>query len=104
MEKPVNLRDRIRRFFLGIAVFLIGLSILAFAVDLGLFRLRVLSHRDPYGSVIVSHYYAVSQKSGKTQFIFDPPAPETCVNSLFPHSDLQPCWYLKRHPEQRTDI
>ena len=103
-ERPLNLRDRIRRIFLGIVVFLVGIMILAFAADLGLFRLRVLAHRDPYGSVVVSHFYAVAQKNGKTQFIFDPPGPETCVNALFPHSGMQPCWYLKRHPEQRTDI
>ena len=102
--RPINLRDRIRRIFLGFVVFSLGIAILAFAVDLGLFRIRLLAHRDPYGSVVVSHYYAVAQKSGKTQFIFDPPAPETCVNSLFPHSGMQPCWYLKRHPEQRTNI
>jgi hypothetical protein len=103
-ERPLNLRDRIRRISLGFVVLLLGIAILVFAVDLGLFRLRMLAHRDPYGSVVVSHYYAVSQKSGKTQFIFDPPAPETCVNALFPHANMQPCWYLKRHPEQRTDI
>ena len=103
-DRPSALRDRIRRIFLGIVVFLVGILILAFVVDLGLFRLRVIAHRDPYGSVVVSHYYAVAQKSGKTQFIFDPPGPETCVNALFPHSGLQPCWYLKRYPEQRTDI
>ena len=89
---------------MAIVVLLVGIMILAFAVDLGFFRLRVTAHRDPYGSVVVSHYYAVAQKSGKTQFIFDPPGPETCVNALFPHSGMQPCWYLKRHPEQRTDI
>ena len=103
-ERPLTLKDRIRRIFLGIVVFLVGITLLAFVVDLGLFRLRVVAHRDPYGSVVVSHYYAVAQKSGKTQFIFDPPGPETCVNAVFPHSGLQPCWYLKRHPDQRTDI
>ena len=77
---------------------------LTFAVDFGLFRLRVASHHEPYGSVIVSHYYAVPQKNGKTQFIFDPPTPQTCVNALYPHAGMQPCWYLRRHPEQRTNI
>jgi hypothetical protein len=52
----------------------------------------------------VSHYYAVKQKNGKTQFIFDPPAAENCVHALFPHAGCDPCWYLTRHPEQRTDI
>ena len=99
-----NLRDRLRKIFLGTLLVVLGTAILGFAVDFGLFRLRVVSNRNPYGSVVVSHYYAVLQKSGKTQFIFDPPAPETCVNALFPHSGMQPCWYLSRHPEQRTNI
>jgi hypothetical protein len=75
-----------------------------FGADFGLFRVRVAANRDPYGSVVVRRTYAVLQKNGKTQFIFDPPAPENCVNALFPHSGMQPCWYLRRHPEQRTNI
>jgi hypothetical protein len=98
------LRERLRRILLGIPVLLLGTTVLTYGVDLGLFRLRVAMKRNPYGSVVVSHYYAVLQKNGKTQFIFDPPAPETCVNTLFPHSAMQPCWCLRRHPERRTDI
>jgi hypothetical protein len=26
------------------------------------------------------------------------------VNSLFPHAGHVPCWYLKRHTQQETDI
>jgi hypothetical protein len=26
------------------------------------------------------------------------------VHALFPHAGALPCWYLSRHPEQRTDI
>ena len=103
-QRPGNLRDRIRRFLLGLVLFFLGITVLAFAVDFVVFRLRVLTSRDPYGSVVVSHYYAVLQKNGKTQFIFDPPAAQNCVNALFPHSEMQPCWYLRRHPEQRTNI
>jgi hypothetical protein len=98
------LRERLRRIFLGIVLFVLGTSLLTYVVDFGLFRLRVATNRNPYGSVVVTRYYAVLQKSGKTQFIFDPPAPETCVNALLPHSGMQPCWYLKRNPEQRTNI
>jgi len=99
-----KLRERLRQVFLGLLLFVLGTSILAFGVDFGVFRLRVAANRNPYGSVVVSHYYAVLQKNGKTQFMFDPPAPETCVNALFPHSGMEPCWYLSRHPEQRTNI
>lgn len=103
-NRPLTLRDRIRRIFLGLLLGVLGSAALLFLVDFGLFRLRVALDRNPYGSVVVSHYYAVLQKNGKTEFIFDPPGPETCVNALFPHSGMQPCWYLTRHPEQRTNI
>lgn len=99
-----KLRELLRRIFLGVMLFILGTAILTFGIDFGLFRLRVSSNREPYGSVVVSHYYAVQQKNGKTQFIFDPPAPQTCVNTLYPHAGMQPCWYLRRHPEQRTNI
>lgn len=101
--KP-NLRERLRRLFLGVVAFILGAVILAFGVDFAVLRIRIATSRDPYGSVTVKHYYAVQQKNGKTQFIFEPPQDESCVNALFPHSGEMPCWYLSRHPEQRTDI
>jgi len=103
-QRVLNLRDKLRRIFLGLLLFVLGTAVLAFGVDFALFHLRVAANRNPYGSVVVSHYYAVLQKNGKTEFIFDPPAPETCVNALFPQSGMRPCWYLSRHPEQRTNI
>lgn len=99
-----QLRKLLGRIFLGVLLFLAGTAILSFGLDFGVLRLRVAANRNPYGSVVVSRYYAVQQKNGKTQLIFDPPAAETCVNALFPHGGMQPCWYLKRHPEQRTNI
>jgi hypothetical protein len=99
-----QLRERLRQVFVGLVLFVLGTAILTFGVDFGLFRLRLAANRNPYGSVVVSHYYAVQQKGGKTEFIFDPPAPQTCVNALYPHAGLEPCWYLRQHPEQRTNI
>lgn len=99
-----NLRDRLRRIFLTAVIVIVGIALLSFGVDFGIFRLRAATNRNAYGSVVVNHYYAVQQKNGKTQFIFDPPGPETCVNSLFPHEGMLPCWYLTRHTEQRTNI
>jgi hypothetical protein len=81
-----------------------GAAALTFLVDYGIFRFRAATNRGAFGSVTVRHYYAVLQKSGKTTFMFDPPQPWTCVNALFPHGGYLPCWYLARHPEQRTDI
>jgi len=99
-----NLRDRLRRIFVGTILAAAGVGLFAFGVDYVVFRLRVATDRSPYGSVVVKHYTAIQQKSGKTVFIFDPPQAQTCVNALFPHAESLPCWYLSRHPEQRTDI
>lgn len=90
--------------FLGAVLVLVGASALAYALDYAVFRIRAAINRNAYGSVTVNHYYAILQKNGKTQFIFDPPQAQTCVHALFPHEGWLPCWYLTRHPDQRTDI
>jgi hypothetical protein len=99
-----NLRTRLQRIALKSTLALVGAGLLAFTLDYAVFRIRVATSANPYGSVVVSHYTAVLQKNGKTTFTFDPPKPWTCVNALFPHTGSLPCWYLSRHPEQRTEI
>ncbi|MGA2857529.1 MAG: hypothetical protein ABSE40_11700 [Candidatus Sulfotelmatobacter sp.] len=99
-----NLRTRLRRIFLVAILSVVGAAAIAFALDYAVFRVRAATNRNAFGSVMVRHYYAVLQKNGKTEFMFDPPQPWTCSNSLFPHAGYLPCWYLRRHPGQRTDI
>lgn len=82
----------------------LGLTALAYAVDYAVFRYRVATNRQPFGQITVMSYDAVPQKSGRTQFIFNPPEARTCVNSLFPREGYTPCWYLQRHTEQRIDM
>ena len=102
------LSAKIRRLLLRFVAraFLLVLSVtaLAYAVDYIVFRYRVAEDRQPFGQITVTRYYAIEQKSGKTQFIFQPPEAQTCVHSLFPRAGWVPCWYLQRHTEQRTDI
>lgn len=102
-----SLRDRIKHFLkrlliIGLAS-ITSLTLIAYAIDYGVFRYRMANNR-AFGQVMVQSYDAVAQKSGKTQFIFTPPEAQTCVNSLFPRSGFTPCWYLQKHTEQRTDI
>jgi hypothetical protein len=82
----------------------LGVAGLAYAVDYVVFRYSVAQNRQPFGQVTVMPYYAVQQKSGKTQYIFSPPEARTCVHALFPRAGYTPCWYLQGHTEQRTDI
>jgi len=90
---------------LKIAVLVLaGLAVAVYGADYAVFRIRVAANWNPYGSVTVDPYYAVAQKSGKTQFIFQDPQPQTCIHSLLPHAGYSTCWYLSRHSEPRTDI
>lgn len=92
------------RFVVRAFLVALGVTALANAVDYAVFRYRVAKDRQPFGQITVTRYYAIEQKSGKTQFIFQPPEAQTCVHSLFPRDGSVPCWYLQRHTEQRTDI
>ncbi len=104
-QTPVpNLRTRLRRIFVAAILTILATAALAYGLDYTAFKIRAATNRNAYGSVTVNHYYAILQKNGKTQLIFDPPQAQTCVNALFPHSGWLPCWYLSRHPDQRTDI
>jgi hypothetical protein len=67
-------------------------------------RFRIPKSREPFGTVNVQRYYAVKQKDGKTEFMFDPPENQVCVHSLFPHLGYTPCWYLSRSNPQRINM
>jgi hypothetical protein len=99
-----KIRHFLKRLIAGIFLSVLGLAAAAYAVDYAVFRYRVAEDRQPFGQITVSRYYAIEQKSGKTQFIFQPPEAQSCVHSLFPRASFVPCWYLQRHTEQRTDI
>ena len=104
MGQPMNLRQKLWRGTVWSVAAIGVIGAFTFVVDYAVFRLRIWTGGAALGSVVVRHYYAVPQKNGKTEFIFDPPQPWTCVHSLFPHGGNLPCWYLTRHPEQRTDM
>ena len=93
----------LKRLLVVMLLSLVTLTIVAYIVDFAIFRYRVAA-KHAFGQVTVTSYDAVQQKNGKTEFLFDPPQAQTCVNSLFPRAGYLPCWYLQRHPERRTDI
>ena len=104
----LSLRDRIKHFLkqlilIGFSL-LLGVALISYATDYVVFRYRVAANRQPFGQFTINSYDAVQQKNGKTEFIFNPPATQTCVHALFPHAGFVPCWYLQRHTEPRTNI
>jgi hypothetical protein len=60
--------------------------------------------KNPTSVVTVHPYTAVPRKDKREELMFDDPYDETCINSLFPHQQMPPCWYLKQHTEKRTSL
>jgi hypothetical protein len=83
---------------------LIAVCVLLYAVDDLIWRYKLATGHSPYGTVTVQFYYAIQEKNGKTEYDYQPPQPDTCVNSLFPHAGYSPCWYERKHPEKAIKI
>lgn len=60
--------------------------------------------REPLGSVSVRNLYSVKKKNGSTEFFFDDPVLQTCVNSLLPQKGYRPCWWVSRHTVRSVDL
>ena len=84
-------------------VSLLLMAAITYVTDYVVLRFRIARQQNGVGQVTVNPYTAIKLKSGKTDFIFQPPQIENCANSLFPHLGMRPCWYERRHPEKRTD-
>src|ERR1700743_2509008 len=95
---------RLTRALLYAFLALISLAAVTYVGDYAVLRYRVAAKRNPFGQVVVTTYFASQMKNGNTEFDFQPPQPQTCANSLYPHMGMQPCWYLQRHREQRIDV
>jgi hypothetical protein len=80
------------------------IALTSYALDYLSLRLAIRGHRNIYGQVQIEHYYAVHEKNGKIEFMFQNPEMKTCVHSLFAHFGYDPCWYVSRHNEHRVDI
>jgi hypothetical protein len=76
---------------------------LVYVCDFAALRYRIPNNRAQFGSVIVQRTWVIPMKDGKTQYAFDPPGPQDCVNSLFPHFGDSPCWYLSRHTHPQVN-
>lgn len=76
---------------------------LVYVCDYASLRFRIPNNRAQFGSVIVRRMWVIPMKDGKNQYAFDPPAPQECVNSLFPHFGDLPCWYLNRHSRPQVN-
>ncbi|MGD1107117.1 MAG: hypothetical protein ABR865_08725 [Terracidiphilus sp.] len=80
------------RVLVAIAV----LSLVAFAVDWTVYKLR----GSPQSTVAVSQFMSVPLKGQTTEYDYLGTVNVPCAVALFPHGGRDPCWNLKRNPNQ----
>lgn len=89
---------------LAIVLLILGvLCLLLYVGDYVILRVKI-ARNSGYDAVEVRQYYAITEKNNRTEYVFGSTVDQPCVNSLFGHQGLQPCWYLRRHPEQQIKI
>ena len=88
------------RVLAGIA----AVAAIVYAADFTVLGYRRLRNLAPYDTVTVRYSYQVEEKNNRTEYAFASTQPENCVNSLFPHQGLEPCWYARRHVERPIKI
>lgn len=92
------------RWLTRLALIVAALLVLLYVGDYLSVRLPIPKERAAFSTVTVRPYYDVKLKSGKSDFYFLDPQPQTCVNSVFPHMGFTPCWYLRKHTRPRISM
>lgn len=67
-------------------------------------RFRIPRWREPFGTVHVERYYAISEKNNRVQYLPAEPEDVTCVHGLLPHFGLSPCWYAGRTTRKAVEF
>jgi hypothetical protein len=74
-----------------------------YAGDYVLFRYKVTTNRNAFGTVTIDRFYSIAEKANRTEFDYAGSDTQPCVHTLFPHAGDNPCWYANRHREQRVE-
>ena len=68
--------------------------------DSAIFLLR----GSPLSKVTVNQFQSVPLKGTKIEYDYLGTSDVPCVQALFPHAGQNPCWYLRRNPNQNTSL
>jgi hypothetical protein len=83
-----------------VAVALAATAAAAYAGDWVVFNVR----GGVTATVTVSHFLSAPLKNNKEELDYLGSEEVTCSVSLFPQGGHAPCWYLRRHKNQVTNI
>jgi hypothetical protein len=103
-DKTASQTGQFAAVFLHYLVRALVIVLVLFGIAFSFDYVKLRKSQNPFGSVNISRYYAVTLKNKKTDFSYADPETQTCVNALFPHMGYYPCWYLRRHNVKEIDI
>jgi hypothetical protein len=83
-----------------LAVGVIAACVVSYAGDWLVFNLR----GSVTAKVTVSHFLSAPLKNNKQELDYLGSEEVSCSVSLFPQGGFTPCWYLRRHKNQVTNI
>ena len=84
------------RAFLAVAV----CTLIAYAIDSVVYLLR----GSPSSTVTVSRFMGVPLKGEKEEYDYLGSGPAPCAVALFPHGGKDPCWELRRYPNEWDNL
>jgi hypothetical protein len=81
-----------------LSLILVVALVVTYIGDYASVRYRIWKPRpnDPFESMKLDRFYAITQKNGREDYAPADSQTVTCVHSIFPHSGLNPCWYVIR--------
>jgi hypothetical protein len=92
-----------KRVLKNVAVPLLIILAVSFALEDVSVRFKIPKSRDPLGSITVHRYYVLFKSKEKANVWPAGDITQTCVQSLFPHLGYSPCWFAGLRTEQRID-
>jgi hypothetical protein len=84
------------RWFFRVCVVLAVAFVAVYAGDSAVFRLR----GSPMDKVSVNRFITIPLKGNKQEFDYLGTSDTPCSKSLFPQAGQDPCWQLRRSPNQ----
>jgi hypothetical protein len=84
------------RWLQRVIVVLVAAFVATYAGDWAIYQLR----GSPHGKVTVNRYVTIPLKGNKQEFDYQGSIDVPCSVSLFPQAGQNPCWQLRRNPNQ----
>lgn len=88
------------RWLLRAVVVLAAAFVATYGGDFAVFKLR----GSPQSTVTINRYLSIPLKGNKTEFDYLGSMAVPCSISLFPQAGQTPCWQLRRHVNQGTNL